>query len=47
MALPAVNLFMSAFEFVAGQFVLEIILIESNHIKIPAVVVTVTGGTVF
>ena len=47
MALPAVRLFMRAFEFVTGQFVFEIVLIESDHIEIPAMVITVTGGAAF
>ncbi len=38
---------MRAFEFVAGQLVFEIVLIESDHIEIPAMVITVTGGTAF
>jgi hypothetical protein len=43
-AFAAINIFVAAGEFVAGEVVFEIFLIKTHHVKFASVVVTVAGS---
>ena len=47
MALAAIYCLVFAGQFIAGQVVIEFVLVKTHNVEIPAVVIAVAGGAVF